>query len=1312
MSSANAPEKEVKNAPQKKKRPLLLRCVGWFFKVLALLIVLVLLVVAGGGYWLLQTGSGQGFMVSQANKFLDGGAPNGKMRFHITHLSGSLPFTINLGLEALDDKGVFLRAPDNKFVWNWRELPKCVKIEKLALTDATLLRLPDLPPTPEPEPKKDEKPLTFDDIRAYIGQGAEFLAKPPSWMPKIDIGNVALVNAAFPQSLLGAENADAEKNVMDAAGTAEKTAAGTVGNSGANANAESVAEMLRADAELALGLDKSGVKIKADARLANEAGKTVNVPDFSFETANVGLEITAKPENDGLGAHVGLNAALDEPVLGVADMPRDLLGERTSLELGLDARAVCPDYGPAQALELALAGPALDAGRIQVKGQGGWKSGPGFADGKFDGPLNLKLKLDLANGAPEAKDLLAMLHAPLDITFDVSGEPDKPNLNLAVACADIEASGHSVQDLKLNLGGRELVLPIGENVHAADETRLDLKLSGSLDKHNLACNTGLFYKPEGDMARDFVAGLRDLDLLAAGVQGRGDVSARMRDGQKPALDGALKLKVIDWDALSALLPGSKLDGDARIDVDLASNKGVQGANVEIEVPRFSMVSGKEKLVALRGLGARVGLADVFAKPAIDAKINLENADAAGMHFGAKVAASGPIAGPLEARVESTGSVASKVDARWEPGKADINSLDVRMEMPPIGNPGGKAVTLGVRSARPMKITYGDGGIGVGDVDLAIIPAGRLVAKGGLSSQKLDLDVNLSGVAFKPWKALLAQLPEGGAELSANLKGTPQRPHGNFRFGLNEVKVPNVPLAPITMALVGAIEPSGGNGGILTAKLELPQKTVQALGGTRADVNARLPLTFGSNGIPAPDMKGPLAAHVIWNGALGPLWKLVPVADMRLNGRINMNVEAAGSMSAPRVHGGINIENGRYENVAVGVLLTQINAKLNLTDAGGAAKGGLPGAMQLDMSATDGRGGNVTVNGGGSLSGDNLNVKAKINSLRPLRRRDVFVELSGGATVSGSAAAPVVVGEIIVDKGEVLLDNIAMGASSVTTLPITTPETIKAAEEKAAAKKAAAEKNAKNPGQATGQGSLNVKINMPPRFSVEGRGLTSLWEANMLVSGTPADPAITGNVSCFKGNFDFLGKNFVLTRGTVTFAGGSLSNPLLDIELTNETPDLTAHLLITGPVNKMKLSLTSDPSLPQDDILSKVLFGRSSNELTRLEALQLAGAVAQLSGFTGNGSSIFQIGKKALGLDVLRLGSSSADSGEPGDTTASGTTLEAGKYINDWIYMGVQQGMKPDSTAFVIDLELTPHSNIELKTDQSNTWGGYKWKYNY
>ena len=88
-------------------------------------------------------------------------------------------------------------------------------------------------------------------------------------------------------------------------------------------------------------------------------------------------------------------------------------------------------------------------------------------------------------------------------------------------------------------------------------------------------------------------------------------------------------------------------------------------------------------------------------------------------------------------------------------------------------------------------------------------------------------------------------------------------------------------------------------------------------------------------------------------------------------------------------------------------------------------------------------------------------------------------------------------------------------------------------------------------------------------------------------------------------------------------------------------------------------------------------------------------------------------KKALGVDVLRLGTSNTGAaGQPGDESAGGTTLEMGKYLTDSIYMGVQQGMKPDSTAFIIQLELTPRTSLEVRTEQQNTWGGLKWKYNY
>lgn len=66
--------------------------------------------------------------------------------------------------------------------------------------------------------------------------------------------------------------------------------------------------------------------------------------------------------------------------------------------------------------------------------------------------------------------------------------------------------------------------------------------------------------------------------------------------------------------------------------------------------------------------------------------------------------------------------------------------------------------------------------------------------------------------------------------------------------------------------------------------------------------------------------------------------------------------------------------------------------------------------------------------------------------------------------------------------------------------------------------------------AAAQGNLNLNIVIPGRFFVEGHGLTSEWKADLLVSGTPEDPQITGQITAIKGTFDFLTKIFqALTR---------------------------------------------------------------------------------------------------------------------------------------------------------------------------------------
>ena len=71
----------------------------------------------------------------------------------------------------------------------------------------------------------------------------------------------------------------------------------------------------------------------------------------------------------------------------------------------------------------------------------------------------------------------------------------------------------------------------------------------------------------------------------------------------------------------------------------------------------------------------------------------------------------------------------------------------------------------------------------------------------------------------------------------------------------------------------------------------------------------------------------------------------------------------------------------------------------------------------------------------------------------------------------------------------------------------------------------------------------------------------------------------------------------------------------------------------GPGQPAGFALTSDPSLPQDEVLSRLLFKKASGGLSPFQALQLAQAVAQFSGGAG-GVDVFEQARKGLGLDSL------------------------------------------------------------------------------
>ena len=137
--------------------------------------------------------------------------------------------------------------------------------------------------------------------------------------------------------------------------------------------------------------------------------------------------------------------------------------------------------------------------------------------------------------------------------------------------------------------------------------------------------------------------------------------------------------------------------------------------------------------------------------------------------------------------------------------------------------------------------------------------------------------------------------------------------------------------------------------------------------------------------------------------------------------------------------------------------------------------------------------------------------------------------------------------------------------------------------------------------------------------VKGNGLNLELSLDAKVGGTTAAPVLSGVARVSRGDYDFAGKRFEFdNRGTIRLASRA-DQVRLDLTATREDPTLTAVVSIQGTAARPVISLTSNPILPQDEVLAQVLFGRSAAQLSSIETAQLAAAVAALA--TGGGFDV-------------------------------------------------------------------------------------------
>ena len=121
-------------------------------------------------------------------------------------------------------------------------------------------------------------------------------------------------------------------------------------------------------------------------------------------------------------------------------------------------------------------------------------------------------------------------------------------------------------------------------------------------------------------------------------------------------------------------------------------------------------------------------------------------------------------------------------------------------------------------------------------------------------------------------------------------------------------------------------------------------------------------------------------------------------------------------------------------------------------------------------------------------------------------------------------------------------------------------------------------------------------------------------------------------------------------------------------------------------------MTSVPSLPPDEAMALLLFGKPASGLSAFELAQAAQGLAELTGRSPESGMLTRL-RSGLGLDRLSVGSSgSTPNTQNNQNTQMG--VEAGRYVAPGVYVGARQGAAGNSSRGVVQIDVLDHVKIE------------------
>jgi outer membrane protein assembly factor BamA len=346
------------------------------------------------------------------------------------------------------------------------------------------------------------------------------------------------------------------------------------------------------------------------------------------------------------------------------------------------------------------------------------------------------------------------------------------------------------------------------------------------------------------------------------------------------------------------------------------------------------------------------------------------------------------------------------------------------------------------------------------------------------------------------------------------------------------------------------------------------------------------------------------------------------------GRIESRVAVRGKTSQPDMRGFVNLTDVEIQIDEPSLLLSEVNARVDLAG----------NRVQIDQASGNLNGGAFEITGATEISSSglqNAGIHVDLSESTLEYPEGLETGIAAKLMLSGSSPNLSLTGEVTIldaiyrediDLGEQVFEQLTPSSDEQ---PLSRPMLGSA-----------------------GDINLDVTVETQGPVTIANNLARMDLYGTFRIRGTVSEPVVLGRADAVDGGEVYFGPSaggeatalrerrdrYIIERGSVEFNNALRTEPTIDLEATHDlqvqNERYAVRLTASGTPSNLRTELTSDPFLPESDIMMMLLTGRTYEDL---QSSQMAAAGVPLDYISGQLSSrFFRSAGTALGLDTVTI----------------------------------------------------------------------------